>query len=49
MKVVSINRQKIVKDQERSDFAAILQAKWETQARKRAQKKYAALQEKQRT
>lgn len=49
MKVVHINKQKIQKDQERADFAAILQAKWEQQGRKRAQKKYAALQEKQRT
>jgi hypothetical protein len=49
MKVVHINRPKIKKDQERADFAAILRAKWDEMGRRRAQKKYAALQEKQRT
>ncbi len=49
MKVVHIDRGKIKKDQEVSDYAAILRAKWDEQARKRARKKCAALDEKQRT
>ena len=49
MKVVHINKSKIVKDQERIDFANFLCAKWKERTRRRVEKIYAALQEKQRT
>lgn len=49
MKVVHINKPKIQQDQERMDFAAFLTAKWKERSRRKVEKKYAALQEKQRT
>lgn len=46
MKVVHINRPKIKKEQECSDYANILVAKWKERSRRNAEKKYAALLEK---
>lgn len=46
MKVVHINRPKIQQDEERLAFAVILRAKWEERGRRKAEKMYAALQQK---
>jgi|HubBroStandDraft_2_1064218.scaffolds.fasta_scaffold00002_79 hypothetical protein len=49
MKIVHINREVIRRDNDRKVFADLLRAKMEDRIRRRAQKKYAALLERQRT